>query len=739
MVNFCFYGTIRSNDYEVIEMKIYGKQNANLRDQFNNIEWITHSGVSPEELKEMYNSIMQNCGDLPKNIIKAKTFEMILKNSRIAIDKDDIFQDKLYGRDMIEIQRRTWEREVIIEKLSDMHSKVSAAYECGAFRAASDFGHTSPNSQLLLDIGFTGLLDRINEYYQQTGLTKKQIDFYESCKICLEAILHFIKRLANEIEPYNKENSIALYNIANGKPQNIYEAMQLLIVYFFLHEYIGGTRVRTLGRLDVLLYPFYKNDIANGRFTKAEIKEMIKFFFNKFWAAKVPFDLPLCLGGIDENGNEVTNELTYLLVETYNELDIHSPKIHIRVSDKTPENFVKLVLKCIRGGNSSFVFVNDNTVIKSLMHVGIEEIDAKNYVPIGCYEPAVWGKEIACTGNGGVNLGKAVEFAITGGVDLKSGKQISANTGEIKTYEDFISAIKTHMKFMAESGMNYIREIEKYYGEIGPDPLLSATYDNSVETGVDVYEGGATYNNSSFYFYCIGSLIDSICAVKRLVFEENRVTFAELCEILKNNWEGNEKLRLIAKNIPEKYGNNNAIADEITKDFTDYCASLINNKPNSRGGVFRASLFSIDRFVYFGSKTMATPDGRKASEVLSKNLCASVGQDKNGITALINSATKIDHTLLPNGTVLDVILHPSAVNGEDGINAFYNLLKTYMAKGGMALHGNVFNPEDLKKAQKEPEKYKNLQVRVCGWNAYFVNLSKVEQDCFIKQAETTFC
>ena len=138
-------------------------------------------------------------------------------------------------------------------------------------------------------------------------------------------------------------------------------------------------------------------------------------------------------------------------------------------------------------------------------------------------------------------------------------------------------------------------------------------------------------------------------------------------------------------------------------------------------------------------KTMATPDGRLAGEVLSKNLCATVGQDKNGITALIHSATRIDHTRLPNGTVLDVVLHPSAVNGEDGLHAFYNLLMTYFKKGGLALHGNVFHLEDLKRAQKEPEKYKNLQVRVCGWNAYFVNLSKIEQDCFIKQAETTYC
>jgi len=329
-------------------------------------------------------------------------------------------------------------------------------------------------------------------------------------------------------------------------------------------------------------------------------------------------------------------------------------------------------------------------------------------------------------------------LAITGGVDLNSGTQVSIPTGNIRTYEDFLAAVKAHIQYLTEGGMRYIREIEKHYGEIGPDPLLSAMYDRSVETGVDVYEGGATYNNTSFYLYFIASLVDSVCAVKKLVFEQQLLTFPELCDVLKNNWKDHEKLRLIAKSIPEKYGNHNPVADEITKDLAEYCASIVNNQPNSRGGVFKAALFSTDIFVKYGQKTMATPDGRLAGEVLSKNLCATVGQDKHGITSLIHSATKIDHSLFPNGTVLDVILHPSAVSGEDGLEAFYTLLKTYMDKGGMALHGNVFRPEDLKKAQQDPETYKNLQVRVCGWNAYFVNLSKEEQDCFIRQAETTF-
>ena len=718
-------------------MKNFNKNNISLINQFDNINWIENSGISEDELNILFNNLMKE--SYPKAILKAKTFEMILEKARIAIVKDDIFQDKIFQSHecggMMAEQRDIWEDEIRTKFLKEQYSVVCTAYDTGAYSASSDFGHTSPNMQLLLDIGFVGLLDRVNQYSQKENLTPKQKEFYESCKITLNAVIRFLNRLAKETEKTNTENSKALYNIAKSKPSNIYEAMQLILVYFFLHENVQGTRVRTLGRLDVHLYPFYKNDIANGTYTKAEIKEMVKFFFNKIWCAKVPFDLPLCLGGIDENGNDVTNELTYLLVETYNELDIHSPKIHIRVSDKTPKDFVKLVLKCIRGGNSSFVFVNDSIVMKSLINVGIEETDAKNYVPIGCYEPAVLGKEIGCTGNGGVNLAKAVEFAVTGGIDLKSGKQISVKTGNINTYGDFISAVKEHIKFLTESALDYIRNIEKYYGEIGPDPMLSSMYDRSVETGTDVFEGGADYNNTSYYFYFIATLVDSVCAIKKLVFDEKRVSFSELCEILKNNWENNEPLRMLAKSIPEKYGNNNPVADDVARELSDYCAALVNNKPNSRGGVFKASLFSIDYFVPYGEKTMATPDGRKHGEILSKNICATVGMDKKGITSLINSATQIDQSKFPNGTVLDVVLHPSAVMGDDGLTAFYALLKTYFSKGGMALHGNVFNADDLKKAQQDPEKYKNLQVRVCGWNAYFVNLSKPEQDAFIRQAE----
>jgi len=713
----------------------FEEKRGRLSSQFKAPDWIPTTGMTAEELKPLILEI-EHTG-LPKAIIKARTFELIAEKGKIAVDADDIFQDKLMGRGLMTDQRWRWERAVTERYLSSETEEIRRAWgEFGAYDAMGDYGHTSPNTRLLLTLGFQGLLERVELASRREGLSDGQRDFYESCKTVLRAMKTVAKRFAEATEPYNEENAAALRSIAEGAPKNIYEAMQLLILYFFMHEYIGGTRVRTLGRLDVLLYPFYQKDLASGRYRKEDVRQMLKFFLYKFWCAEVPYDFPFCLGGIDAEGREVTNELSYLIVRTYNELDIHSPKIHVRTSDKTPKAFIKLVLSCIRGGNSSFVFVNDKIGIESLTKVGISRRDARDFVPIGCYEPAVWGVEIGCTGNGGVNLAKAVELVFNNGRDNATGRLCGIETGRIEDYDGFVAAVKKQIAYMADRAMSYVTAIEGYYKEINPDPLLSCQYEHSVESGVDVYEGGAKYNNSSMYYYSIASLVDSVCAVKRMVFDDSVYTFEELGDVLRRNWEGQENKRLFALRFKEKYGKNNPIADELTRDFSDFCAGITNNRPNGRGGVFKAALFSIDHCFHIGKRTMATPDGRHAGEPLSKNLCATVGMDRMGVTALINSVTKIDHASFPTGSVLDIMLHPSAVSGDDGLEAFYGILITYFKKGGFAMHGNIFDASILKDAQEHPEKYQTLQVRVCGWNAYFVNLSKDEQDMLIRQAET---
>ena len=715
----------------------FEKQRPLLTEEFTVFSPVTDdNALSADALQDRIFEIEQAVSS--KALAKAKTFELILKHAYVSPDLHDIFQDKILGYKLMSSQRKRWEQTVKDTYLSEESAKIRRAWkEYGAYHAIGDYGHVSPNTRLLLSVGFKGLIERVEAAAQQTGLSDHQKEFYESCLIALHAMTDAANRLADAIAPYNQENAAALRSIAQDAPKNSYEAMQLIIFYFFMHEYIGATRVRTLGRLDVLLNPFYQADLKSGTYTKSELKEMLKFFLHKFWIAKVPFDLPFCLGGIDENGEDVTNEMSYLIVEAYNEMDIHSPKIHIRVSPKTPKDFVLSVLSCIRGGNSSFVFVNDTVAVEALMRVGITEAEARDFVPIGCYEPAVWGVEMGCTGNGAINLPKAIELVLLGGKAAGTDEMIGVSTPMPKTYEEFLLAVKAQIAHMADEALRYVVAIEHHYGEINPDPLLSAQYEHSVSTGVDVYEGGAKYNNSSMYVYSIASLVDSICAVKRLVFEEKRFTLEQLRDILLADYEGYEKERRIALRLPEKYGNNHPLADSLTKEFAKLSADLITNRPNGRGGVFKAAIFTIDNCFYTGKRSMATPDGRKAGESFSKNLCATVGMDRNGITALINSVTQIDFASFPTGSVLDILLHPSSVMGEDGLLAFYGILQTYFQKGGFAMHGNIFDAETLKEAQKFPERYQNLQVRVCGWNAYFVNLSKEEQDAFIRQAENT--
>lgn len=715
----------------------FNNNNFNLKNEYSSICWIEDSGIDEKELLRLSNQIIRDTS-LAKCIRKTKVFELIASKSRIAIDKDDIFQEKLYGAGLLSNLRCDWMNAIQEKYLEEECRKVrDSSLKYGSYEAHCDFGHISPNTELLLKIGFTGLLDRINMYAKKNGLTQKQKDFYESCTITLKSIIKVALRLSEAIKPYNIENSIALYNIASGAPSNIYEAMQTLILYFFLHEYVAGARVRTLGRLDVLLSPFYKKDIEEGRFSKDIVAEMLKYFLNKFWVANVPYNLPFALGGMDVNGNDVTNEFSYLVIETYNTLNIYSPKIHIRVSNGTPIEFIKLVLSCVRRGNSSFVFVNDNVAVQSLINVGITVDDARNYVPIGCYEPAVWGKEIGCTGNGFVNLAKAIELAFTNGRDYFSGDLIGCETAQINSFDDFKAAVKMQIAHLTDAALSHITKLEKYYGEMYSDPILSSMYDESVEKGMDVYEGGAKYNNSSMNFIGLATLTDSICAVKKLVFDDKKLSLYELRQILESNWSGYEQYLLEAKNNCEKYGNGQRFADSIATEFADYIAEITNNRKNGREGVFKAALFSIDTCFRFGKNTMATPDGRRHGDPISKNLGASFGMDKNGITALINSVTKIDMSKFPNGSVLDIVLHPSSVSGEDGLDAFYGLLKVYFDKGGFAIHGNIFNLSDLIEAQKNPEKYKTLQVRVCGWNAYFVDLSSAEQEAFILQAQNT--
>ncbi len=719
-------------------MTAFAEKRSTLERQFTDIAWLADSGLPFDELQAQCAAREAHLTQEGAShaIIKAQTLAFVLDNAQIALDAADIFADKLNGRGIVAAQKNRWLAEVY-DTMSDERAAVLRAMACGAYRANADFGHTSPNTAALLDCGFCGLLARLRAARDSHAvLTAEQSDFYTAGETVLAAIMRYVRRHAAALQAIDPVRARCLTHIADGKPQTLYEALQAIWLYFYVHEYIGDTRVRTLGRLDALLYPYYKAAIDNSTMTDENVRELFRYFLLKIWAAKVPFDLPFMLGGTDEHGNEVTNALSHIILDTYNELNIHSPKIHIRVSDKTPADFLRKALGIIRGGNSSLLFVNEATAIKALERVGITKADAENFILIGCYEPAVNGVEIGCTGCASVNMAKAVEFVFTDGEDYLTGAPLGLPDGEAPaTYEAFLAAVKRQIAHLAHKAMDFMRLVEPHYYTANPDPLLSVMYTHCVQTGTDAYNRGAKYNNSSVNFACLASTVDSLLAVKELVYERQALSFAEMRTLLMNNWASSPALRQTALKLPYKYGNGDNASSALAKELAAFAAALVNSQPNGRGGVFKAGLYSIDHCFTYGEKTLATPDGRLTGEPLSKNLCAVTAMDKNGITALIRSATTIDLCDFPNGSVLDVVLHPTAVEGEDGLAAMLGLLNAYFLCGGLAMHGNVFDSRVLREAQQHPERYATLQVRLCGWNVFFADLTKAEQDAFIQQTE----
>lgn len=713
-------------------MRNFSTDQENILTEYNHVDFDGKEQFEAE-LNKYLSRIDPSLPDEDPAVYTAQVFLFIAEHAPVAADPHNIFQDKIYhGEVLKKIRGRRIRR--MREVFSDDSDLVDAWDSHGVNGIYSyDFGHSCIDMQALLTLGLPGIMERLVRAKNEHGkaITPKQESFYQSCLLTYRAISIIAKRLS-QLDGIDADNKICLHNISQAAPQTTYEALQLIYLYFTVFEFIFGGRLRTLGGLDRLLIPFYRKDRENGA-SVADIENIFRYFLYKIWAAKVPFDLPFMLGGIYANGESAVNELSYLIVNTYSQLNIYSPKIHIRVSENTPKSFILAVIDSIKKGNNSFVFANDKVVIDALMRVGVSESQAKEYVLIGCYEPSAVD-EVPCTGEGSTNLAKILELTINDGCDMRDGVRFAPPTPPIRDFNEFLDAYQSNIQIITRQKMAISRHYESLYGVTNPFPILSATMSRCVEQGKDAYDGGAQYNNSSVTFFGLGTVIDSLCAIKRFVFDEGRISLADLRVILKENWQGRESLRSEIRTIEEKYGTNNACANRLTAQLTQFCAQLVNNQKNGRGGVFKAGLFSIDRCYDFGKRTAATPDGRMSGEPLSKNLNAVTGMDVKGVTSLMNSAAQIDHANFPNGTVLDFAVHPSAVQGEEGSEILYSLIQTYFSLGGMALHGNVFDRDILKKAQANPQEYATLQVRLCGWNVFFVDLSKEEQDDFIRQA-----
>lgn len=708
-----------------------------LLNQYEVNNWF--GGLEQEELKKgAEKTIDENKSSSVMNL-KAELIEYILKNARIDIVENEFFFDKIDHANIMPDFKDSRYCEVFSNISEESFNAKRRIKNNKVAHLELDFSHVAPDWDFIIMNGIPGIIERLEDNSRRHG-DDGTAEYYDCCIRIYRAFVDYIHRVEELARRISSEKSLFiadnLKQLCVSAPQTLAQAMQLTFLIYSFQMYLDGVGVRSLGGIDHLYYPLYKSDIESGRFSEEQLRELTSDFLWKISAMKTLANLPFYICGTDKSGNDASNPYTMVLLEEYEKLDIYDPKFHVLYHSGISEAVVDKILRLIRSGKSSFVFVNCEATAKALMKLGIEEKDAKRITVYGCYETSAEGTEVPCTCASYISLPKAVELAFNNGHDMKSGELIGVETNvNINTFEDFIKEVKVQLEHLTGSVMDIMRELEGHYPQVCPSLVMSPTYKHSAESGIELYSGGAKYNNTSIIGAGIATLTDAVMAVKKVVFEDKKVTFEQLREILLNDWQGQQRLQNYCRNCCPKYGNNDDETDKISTELFEFFAGLINGQPNGRNGLFRCGLFSVDMRFWLSEGIAATPDGRNRGEVFSKNAAATLGRDKEGVTAYLNSLLKFDSAQIPDGCVADVVLHESAVKGEEGIRAFVGLLKTFMDKGGHSAHFNVLNADKLIEAQKYPEKYKNLQVRLCGWNVRFNDLSKRDQDEFIIKAK----
>lgn len=662
-------------------------------------------------------------------LANAKIMAFLLDHCDIEVkEESEFFVRPLTGDYEGRILRRFWlqRKRALASQILD--ETAVAAQDCCAYTGNADFGHTAPGWKNIFRLGLGGLRQRIAE---RTGQARNP-DFAEAELMVLDAASRFVLRAAEVAEQAGRtEMAEGLRHLSQGTPRNLYEGFQLTLLYYCLQQEFETSNVRTMGRLDQLLLPLYRKE------TDMEyVEALVRRYMVEIDALKATANLPFALGGTDADGISQVNEMSYRILQAYADTKLPDTKLHILWTPDMPRDFLDLCMKCIRDGGNSLVFIHNQKMVDGLIKLGLERKDAVEFSIVGCYESS-GGEEVPCSASGRVNLPKALEVTLHGGKDALSGVVLGLEQPvDYDTFEELYRACLNNIEYFCRQSIQLTNRFEARYRSIHAAPLFSATLDHCVETGGDVYcDYAAKYNNSSINLIGLGTIVDSLYAIRKLVYEDKRLSLAQLIRILDRNWEGEEVLRGIVWNNFPKFGTNHDRVDALATDLVNQVSGYINNVPNVKGGVFRMGILSIHWRVQWGEYTAASADGRFNGQTLSQNASATLGMDREGPTAHILSLAKLPGEDAVNGLVLDIDLHSSMVMGDNGVNMLVATLLTFMESGGQTVHYNILDTAILREAQKYPERYPTLQVRRCGWNVLFRQLSKRDQDEFILRAE----
>ncbi len=685
--------------------------------------------------------------DAPIPVIKAQAFAFLADNLQIEVDPHDFFP--AFGC----WKRRPCSMSPLIKELRKrIPIQQQKLWELlnlsGASNIWVDFDHSVPEWDMMFQLGFPGLLrnamDWREKHRAQGTLNAGTKAYFEGIRITYEAILRMLERFIERAKTHVNERcdfvAASLQRLHDGPPQNFFDALQFIYLYYMFSEHIDHLQVRSLGNLDWMLTPFYDRDLKDGTFTDAQMREMFDHFFMQWGSIDNYWGQPVYLGGTKEDGTTQINHMTHFILDEAAKLHLPTPKIQIKIARNTPDDFIDKVLALIRDQHQSIVLVGEEGIRHIMTSHGLTEEDARTCDIRGCYEVATRGRVHSNgTGIGHLNMLKPFELIFNQGIDKQTGKCLGVQVpqlAELKTFDDFYRLYISELYWIIDANIKVGNEVEAHLASYNPSNVFSATIPNSLRTGLDAFANGCDNNSTALLTTGFGSAIDALSVVEELVYNRRQFTLEELADALNANWEGFEMLHQKILSFKERYGNGIPRVDRFAQMLSRTLGNHINSRPNARGGKWKASVHCAKQFVIEGKLTGATPDGRFAGEEMSKNASPRMGSDINGVTALIRSVLSVDAASFPGDFPLDIMMHPSSVKGAEGLAAWRQLLRVYFAGNGVAVHFNIFDADELRKAQETPEKYQGLQIRVAGWNVRFTTMDKSEQDMYIRRAES---
>jgi formate C-acetyltransferase len=664
-----------------------------------------------------------------------------------------------------------WLGQTIRERIfAEMDREWKDAYEAGIFTEFME--QRAPGHTVLDDkIYRKGMVDFQAEIRRSIGGLDFQADpeaFHkreelEAMAVAADALVRYAKRHAEKAREMaarekNPQRKAELERIAEvcsfvpgNAPRDFWEALQY---YWFVHLGVI-TELNTWdsfnpGRLDQHLYPFYKKGLEDGTLTEEKVRELLQAFWIKFNNQPAPPKVGVTaeesgtytdfclinLGGVKKDGSDAVNDLSFLILDVIEEMRLLQPSSMVQISKKTPDRFLRRALGIVKTGFGQPSIFNTDAIVQEMIRQGKSLEDARLGGASGCVEAGIFGKENYNL-TGYFNLPKVLEITLHNGSDPRTGKRIGVETGDpaaFQSYEELFAAFRRQVAHFVDIKVKGNGIIERIYAEYMPTPFLSLLVDDCIVRGKDYHDGGARYNTSYIQGVGVGTATDALTAVKYNVYDQKTLTMSALLDSLGKDFAGQEALRQRLLNRTPKYGNDDDYADEVMVSIFELYHDAVNGRPNTKGGTYRINLLPTTVHVYFGKVTGATPDGRKAAEPLSEGVSPVQGSDRQGPTAVIKSVAKMDH-LRTGGTLLNQKFTPQLLSTEEGIVKLAHLVRSYFKLDGHHVQFNVVTAETLREAQRHPEKYRDLIVRVAGYSDYFVDLGPELQEEIIRRTE----